>query len=336
MEIMKVAIYLEKNRQFSINMGRSLINFSKFIEVSILDNIEAADNENYDLIVTDLKTDSANTVTAVYCPYDKSTDTSIFIYEPVTQVYNSLVDYCFTITGKLICAKGSGNCKIVAVTSQKGGAGSTSVSIGLCKSISKLTGHKAVYISLTDINDGIAYKKSKRKLSSKKLNYYVDKKEDFPINPFLIEEDISYMQTEFINYEYEFIDLKFLEKFIRLLDKQENYSAAVLDIGTGLSMKNIEILRCSDIIVEVVKGEILEESINDNVLSSIYKGIDETKILRVENMVSEDYIGDKKLYITKDYDAFKKREEQMIIDSDSFFSGAIYEITETILEKVYG
>lgn len=329
MEIMSLAFYTEENADFFKILGQSICRLNRNVEIISIPEEAKIDQYKYDLLLSDTDINCSNKVKVIFDNSKSKDECFIHVYEGVERIFIKLIEYCYDKTGKIFIKDQNFSCKLISLFSPYGGSGVTSIGVGLGKTLNQYYGFNVLYISLCAVNGCSLYIQNKKEDPSRKLCYYMESKKEFPIEPLIVNEDISYIQTSYLN-SINKTNITWLHKLENLLSKQCDYEYILLDIGDNLSSENIEIIAGSDVSVCILDNR--EKYLYEKPLSSIHNLCDGVSMYVENNIFTDPQNQICTLDIWHDEKAFIFEKTYKDINFKSDFAYGLRELSEKIME----
>lgn len=222
--------------------------------------------------------------TARDCPFDLKTETAVIrltyspdpeggndemLQEHVIFAYKGARETASVIAELVTCMRGEKIVfreedeipEIITVFSASGGAGTTSIAAAAAGLIPIMYGEKALYIRYGPFGrEPLNYDEKdscdKGRGSISRMLYYIGKNRDFSIDSYISEKNgWGILKTGYFNPVYTSITPEVLEIIGKKAASEWGASYLVVDIGARADRNGMELIKASDVIMEVASGE---------------------------------------------------------------------------------
>lgn len=168
----------------------------------------------------------------------------IYKYKKLSNVLTALMDIFTYFTGNSMGSVFSGvnNCKVYSVISSMGGAGATSIAMGLAKDMAYAGGNKTLYLSLGEYHQELNFSKGQPGKNLREYLYdlfYGNMTYCENIHGYLVklEENLFIFNISEVKNQFSTIDDKMFMEFINFIVKKNFFERIVVDIGTNICPK---------------------------------------------------------------------------------------------------
>ena len=168
----------------------------------------------------------------------------VYKYKKLTMVLSHLMDIFTYYTGNSLAKVFSGikSCKLYTLTSSLGGAGATSIAMGLAQDMAFAGGNKTLYLSLGEYHQELNFAKGNQHKNLREYLYdfyygnrtYCENIFSYLIN---LKENLYIFNVNGGDSQFSTLNEKQFIEFIQFIVEKNFFDRIVVDIGTNLKSK---------------------------------------------------------------------------------------------------